>query len=244
LVRDRDREGTVLTRTSDVRDDVGGAARLGEADHDRPLEVHVCAVVDRQGDRVAERRPSSLDSERVDAVGRGVVGRAVADEAYQVRPAREGLARDLFVLSTVLEQPAQRVGLLADLCEERRSGRGEPHFASSRSPVSGSKRCASFGRGRSATRAPRAGTLRASVRATSFTLSLPISATQKTNASAPSSSTTSTRAGSPSDPTSKASGRSPRTRLPRPFERAALLSASSSSTFSPPSEIEPFDPSC
>ena len=147
LVRHGDCEGAQLSRPVTYVDDVGRPARLREADDDRALQVELRAVVDRQRDRVAERRPGGLEPECIDAVGRGVVRRSVADEADDVRLARCGLARDLLVLVSVLEQAPERVRLLPDLREEDRAGRIERHEASRRWPVSPSKRCASLGEG-------------------------------------------------------------------------------------------------
>ena len=81
-------------------------------------------VVDGERDRVAHRRPARQQSERVDAVRGGVVGRAVPDHPHEASVAvshDRGDARDLRV---VLEQPSQRRRLLADLCEELGAGRG------------------------------------------------------------------------------------------------------------------------
>ena len=74
-----------------------------------------------------------------------------------------------------------------------------------------------------------------SVRATSFVVSPPSSALQKTKASAPTSSTTSTCAGMPSGATSSDSGRTPSTRLVRPL--AATPCESGTST--PPNDAVP-----
>ena len=76
----------------------------------------------------------------------------------------------LLVDGRLLDEAQQRLRLLADLGEEGLAAAAGCHFGSSRSPVPESKRCASFGRGLSATLSPRRGTSRACVRATSLQL--------------------------------------------------------------------------
>ena len=105
----------------------------------------------------------------------------MADEPDDVRVALDRCARRLLVDRRLPDQAQQSLRLVADLREEGLAVGG--HFGSSRSPLAESKRCASFGRGLSETRSPRPGTSRAFVRATSFSSSPPISATQNTYAS-------------------------------------------------------------
>src|SRR4029453_6688007 len=92
----------------------------------------------------------------------------------------------------MLQQPQDRRRLLADLGAEElarlvRFGSGlggRRHLPSSRSPLPGSKTCASAARGLSDTTSPCFGAFRTSIRATSFVVAPVRSAVQKTNASA------------------------------------------------------------
>ena len=115
IVRDRDRERATRPRALDVLEDVGRLAGLRERDDGRTALLEPGAVVDRERDRVAQRRPAGQKAEGVDAVGGGIVGRAVAGEADQLGAAPRRLRGDRGVLVRVLEQPSQCGGLLADL---------------------------------------------------------------------------------------------------------------------------------
>ena len=104
----------------DVLDDVRRPPGLREPDHERAGHVHLGPVVDAERDRVAERGQPGQQPERVDAVGRGVVGRAVPDHADEVdAPLADGRgnAREL---ALVREQALERARLLADLRQELR----------------------------------------------------------------------------------------------------------------------------
>ena len=79
------------------------------------------SVVDRERDRVAERRPPRQQAERVDAVRGRVVGRSVPDHPNRGRAARMDLRRDASEHRIALEEAEERVRLLADLLEEPRA---------------------------------------------------------------------------------------------------------------------------
>ncbi len=121
VVGQRDREGAELPGALEVLHDVGRPSRLRERDCGAAGHVQLCAVVDGERDRVAERRPARKQAERVDAVRRGVVGRAVADHAHRRRAAVAHLGGDLREAIARRQQPSQRRGLLADLREEARA---------------------------------------------------------------------------------------------------------------------------
>jgi hypothetical protein len=118
VVGERDGERTRLTRALDVLDHVRCLAGLGEPEHGRAAHVELGAVVDGQRDRVAHRGPARLQAERIDAVGRGIVRRAVSDHPDDRGAAVSHRRRYPLVLLTVAEEVEQRCRLRADLRDE------------------------------------------------------------------------------------------------------------------------------
>jgi hypothetical protein len=121
VVRDRHGVGAAPPRTLDVVDDVRRAARLREREDGAAGHVELGAVIDRERDRVAQRGPTGKKPERVDAVRRRVVRRAVADHADRRRAALQDLRGDALELRAVLEEAEERLRLLPDLCEKPRA---------------------------------------------------------------------------------------------------------------------------
>ena len=96
----------------------------------------------------------------------------MSNEANDGRAPLSHRRGDGFEVGFPVEQSAEGLRLLSDLAEEQFArtvwSSSVGHQSSSRSPLVGSKTCASSARGRNITRSPCFGALRESERATSF----------------------------------------------------------------------------
>src|SRR5207245_9706821 len=100
----------------------GWLLQVGKSDYDRVEEVERRIVIDEERHRVAHGRPTRKKTEGVHREGRRGIGRTVADQTHDARPAFDQRAGGGAILVHVLEEGAQRRRLLVNLREKVLAG--------------------------------------------------------------------------------------------------------------------------